>query len=249
MKNSKSFRPYTYFLFLLPAFVSICLLFTFIGNSFCKEAPLYAATEVQKKKPLTLIIDAGHGGEDGGTVGVNGEFEKDLNLKIAFALRDMALSAGYDTVMTRTEDILLYDRNVDYKGRKKALDLLARVKIAEKYEDAVFVSIHMNAFPENKYSGLQVYYSKNHPLSGEIAKDIQDGARLSLQNENNRKIKPAGSNIYLLDRITIPSVLIECGFLSNPEECKKLGEEEYQRALALVIYSAIIESVDKNEKL
>ena len=244
MKNSKISHPYVCFLFLLPVFISACLLFTFIGNSFCKEAPLYAATEAQKRKTLTLIIDAGHGGEDGGTVGVNGEFEKDLNLKIAFALRDMALSAGYDTVMTRTEDILLYDRNVDYKGRKKALDLLARVKIAEKYEDAIFVSIHMNAFPENKYSGLQVYYSKNHPLSEDIAKDIQNGVRLSLQNENNRKIKPAGSNIYLLDRITIPSVLVECGFLSNPEECAKLSIDDYQQKLALSIFLSVSKYLD-----
>ncbi len=239
MKNSKIFRPYAYFFFLLPAFVSVCILFTFIGNSFCKDAPLYAATEPQKSKTLTLIIDAGHGGEDGGAVGVNGEFEKDINLKIAFALRDMALSAGYDTVMTRTEDILLYDRNIDYKGRKKALDLLARVKIAQKYENAVFISIHMNAFPEEKYSGLQVYYSKNHPLSEEIAKDIQDGARLNLQKENNRKIKPAGSNIYLLDRITLPSVLIECGFLSNSEECALLSSEDYQQKLALSIFLSV----------
>lgn len=239
MKNLKTFSPHVYFLFLLPAFVSVCILFTFIGNSFCKDAPLYTATEPQKNQALTLIIDAGHGGEDGGAVGVNGEFEKDINLKIAFALRDMALSAGYDTVMTRTEDILLYDRSVDYKGRKKALDLLARVKIAQKYENAVFVSIHMNAFPEEKYSGLQVYYSKNHPLSEEIAKEIQDGTRLNLQKENNRKIKPAGSNIYLLDRITLPSVLIECGFLSNSEECALLSSEDYQQKLALSIFLSV----------
>ena len=236
MKTLKRFDLWGIFLFLFPAFVSVCILFTFIGNSFCKEAPLHAATTPQRRDTLTLIIDAGHGGEDGGAVGVNGEFEKDLNLEIAFILRDMALSAGYETVMTRTEDILLYDRNVDYKGRKKALDLLARVKIAEKYENAIFVSIHMNAFPEKQYSGLQVYYSKNNPLSEALAKDIQDGVRLALQEKNNRKIKPAASNIYLLDRITLPSVLIECGFLSNPEECEKLSTDEYRKELALAIF-------------
>ena len=244
MKNLKTFSPHVYFLFLLPAFVSVCILFTFIGNSFCKDTSLYTATEPQKNQTLTLIIDAGHGGEDGGAVGVNGEFEKDINLKIAFALRDMALSAGYDTVMTRTEDILLYDRNVDYKGRKKALDLLARVKIAQKYENAVFISIHMNAFPQEKYSGLQVYYSKNHPLSEEIAKEIQDGARANLQKENNRKIKPAGSNIYLLDRITLPSVLVECGFLSNFEECALLSSEDYQQKLALSIFLSVAKHLE-----
>ena len=155
MKNTKKFNTHLYFM--LPAFVSICIIFTFLGSSFCKEEPTYTATEAQKSDKITLIIDAGHGGEDGGAVGVNGALEKDLNLKIAFALRDMALSAGYDAVMSRTEDVLLYDRNVDYQGRKKALDLLARAKIAEKYENAVFVSIHMNAFPDGKYSGLQVY--------------------------------------------------------------------------------------------
>ena len=193
MKFSKTVSLYRPFLFLIPAFVSVCILFTFIGNSFCKEVPLYAATQPKETQTLTLIIDAGHGGEDGGTVGANGEFEKNLNLKIAFALRDMALSAGYDVVMTRTEDILLYDRNVDYKGRKKALDLLARVKIAEKYENAVFVSIHMNSFPNEKYSGLQVYYSPNNPLSEMVAKEIQDSARLYLQKENNRKMQRASS--------------------------------------------------------
>ena len=239
MKNSKKLHLHGTFLLLLPAFLSVCILFTFIGNSFCKEAPTYAATKSQKSNTLTLIIDAGHGGEDGGAVGVNGKFEKDLNLEIAFLIRDMALSAGYDTVMTRTEDVLLYDRNVDYKGRKKALDLLARVKIAEKYENAVFVSIHMNAFPEKQYSGLQVYYSKNDPLSEAIAKDIQDGVRLSLQEKNNRKIKPADSNIYLLDRITLPSVLVECGFLSNPEECARLSSEDYRQKLALSIFLSV----------
>ena len=239
MKKMKNFHLWGYFLLLFPAFLSVCILFTFIGNSFCKGVPLYTATEPQKKETLTLIIDAGHGGEDGGTVGVNGTLEKDLNLEIAFLIRDMALAAGYDTVMTRSEDILLYDRSLDYKGRKKALDLLARVKIAEKYENAIFVSIHMNAFPEKQYSGLQVYYSKNDPLSEEIAKDIQDGVQLSLQAQNNRKIKPASSNIYLLDRITLPAVLIECGFLSNPEECEKLSSENYRQKLALSIFLSV----------
>ena len=237
MKNSKSFSPHLYFM--LPIFVSVCMLFTFMGNSFCKEEPTYTATDTQKSDKLTLIIDAGHGGEDGGTVGVNGVLEKDLNLKIAFALRDMALSAGYDTVMSRTEDVLLYDRNTDYKGRKKALDLLARAKIAEKYENAVFVSIHMNAFPDGKYSGLQVYYSVNDPLSKTVAEDIQSTVRLYLQSTNERKIKPATSNIYLLDRITLPAVLIECGFLSNADECALLSLDSYRQKLALSIFLSV----------
>ncbi len=114
-------------------------------------------TSAQIKQSPTIIIDAGHGGEDGGTVGINGSLEKDINLNIAFCLYDIFRLGGYDVVMTRKDDTLLYDRNVDYKGRKKALDLAARVSIANKYEDCIFISIHMNSFPEQKYSGLQVY--------------------------------------------------------------------------------------------
>ena len=97
----------------------------------------------------------------------------------------------------------------------------------------------MNAFPDEKYSGLQVYYSKNDPLSETIAKEIQDNTQLYLQKENNRKIKSANSNIYLLDRITLPSVLVECGFLSNTKECELLSTEEYQKKLALSIFLSV----------
>ena len=159
--------------------------------------------------------------------------EHQFLIKIAKEINDLALLCGYDTVLTRTEDILLYDRNVDFKGRKKALDLLARVNIAKKYENAIFISIHMNAFPDSKYSGLQVYYSKNHTDSKIIADEIQNTVRSTLQNNNNRKIKQADSSIFVLDNISIPSVLVECGFLSNEEECKLLSSEDYQKIFSL----------------
>ena len=190
-----------------------------------------------------VVIDAGHGGEDGGTSSAAGVLEKDLNLSVAFALRDLYEAAGVPVVMTRTEDVLLYDRNVNFQGRKKVLDLAARRIIAEKTAAAqdgnsLFVSIHMNAFPQTQYSGMQVWYSTGDPRSAEIAGAIQS-ASVALMPDNTRKIKAAGSNIYLLDRIETPAVLVECGFLSNPAEAERLAREDYRYALAAVIFGAV----------
>ena len=191
-----------------------------------------------------IVIDAGHGGEDGGTSSAAGVLEKDLNLSVAFALRDLLEAAGVPVVMTRTEDKLLYDRNADFQGRKKVLDLAARRIVAEKTAataaesggTSLFISIHMNAFPAPQYSGMQVWYGTGHPLSAEVAGSIQ-AASLAVMPENHRQIKAAGSNIYLLDRIKSPAVLVECGFLSNPAEAERLAREDYQRAVATVVFA------------
>ena len=195
-----------------------------------------------------VVIDAGHGGEDGGTSSAAGLVEKEVNLSVAFALRDMMEAAGIPVVMTRTEDKLLYDRNVDFKGRKKVLDLAARRLIAEQtaamYDgNCLFISIHMNAFPQPQYSGMQVWYSTGDPRSAEIAGAIQN-ASVALMPHNSRKTKAAGSNIYLLDRIKTPAVLVECGFLSNPAEADRLADEAYCRALAAVIFGAVAPTVE-----
>ena len=195
-----------------------------------------------------VVIDAGHGGEDGGTSSAAGVLEKDLNLSVAFALRDLFEAAGVPVVMTRTEDKLLYDRNVDFHGRKKVLDLAARRLVAEKTAAAasekggtsLFISIHMNAFPRPQYSGMQVWYGTGHPLSAEVAGSIQAASGAIMPN-NHRQIKAAGSNIYLLDRIKSPAVLVECGFLSNPAEAERLAHEDYRHTLAALIFGAVAE--------
>ena len=201
-------------------------------------------TEVWSEEPITVIIDAGHGGEDGGTSGQNGILEKDLNLDVAKKLDSLLRSAGINTVMTRNDDRLLYDPLSDYKGRKKILDMHERLRIANSCENAVFLSVHMNSFPQQKYSGLQVYYSENSDLSVNLAQTIQDTVIKNLQSSNTRKIKPSGDNIYLLKMISHPSILIECGFLSNSDECALLCSDEYQQKLSLVIYSAIMNYFD-----
>ncbi len=194
-------------------------------------------------KPVRIVIDAGHGGEDGGAVGVDGTLEKDLNLKVATLVYDMLSASGVPAVMTRTEDVMLYDiygELSDYKGKKKLYDLKNRLRFAEETEGAIFVSIHMNSFGAAKYSGLQVYYSPNNGDSKLLAETVRAFSASYLQPENKRESKPAGSSIYILHRISCPAILIECGFISNPEECSALGSVEYQRQLALTLSSALI---------
>ena len=133
----------------------------------------------------------------------------------------------------------LYDRDADYEGRKKALDMKARLEIAEAQSDAIFISIHQNSYPVAKYSGFQIYYSKNHPESAALAKGIELAVREKLQPENNRASKEAGSNIYLLQKLTCPALLLECGFLSNPEECALLQDADYRARLVEVMSDAL----------
>ena len=229
-----------YLLFCLAFIALTTLLILLFGRLFSRTALTFTPqANVQENTPI-VIIDAGHGGEDGGTVGVNGINEKDLNLQIAKILNDMLQASGVQTVMTRTEDVLLYDRNSDHQGQKKIQDLATRRSIAEKYPNAVFVSIHMNSFPQSKYCGLQVYYSPNNPASQRLASSIQENVKQLLSPNNNRVIKPSGGKIYLLDRLQCPSVLVECGFLSNPEECALLSSEKYQQQMAFSICHALL---------
>jgi len=191
-----------------------------------------------------FVIDAGHGGEDSGAVSKNGVYEKDLNLEIAFCVGNMLKERGYNVVYTRTEDKLLYKDEENIKGIRKISDLKNRCKIASDHPEAIFLSIHMNSYGDSKYSGLQVYYSENNKESKTLADLIQASVKSSLQPENNRKIKE-GKNIYVLKHVDNVAVLIECGFLSNTEECKKLSEKEYQKQLSFSIICGIIEYVSE----
>lgn len=195
--------------------------------------------------PFTVVLDAGHGGEDGGAVSAAGLHEKEVNLAVTLLVRDFLQSRGVRVVLTRETDTMLYDRNTDYKGRKKRLDLQERQKIAEGTPDAVFVSIHMNSFPQSRYHGLQVWYSPNDVRSAALAEGIQTSARELLQPENTRQTKQAGSAIYLLYHLQIPAVLVECGFLSNPEEAALLGTDGYRQQLAQTVALGILSGLDK----
>ena len=195
------------------------------------------------KKSVTVILDAGHGGEDAGAVSEDGILEKELNLLMCEQIRDILKVHNIDVVLTREEDKLLYTEQQNIKGQRKIYDLKNRYLIASEYENAVFVSVHMNKFPESQYKGLQVYYSPNDECSKELAYSIQSSVVSQLQTDKNRKIKKATSSIYLLDRLKCPAVLVECGFLSNADDCKNLTDEEYRTKLCWLICSAIIENI------
>ncbi|MBQ7319323.1 MAG: N-acetylmuramoyl-L-alanine amidase [Clostridia bacterium] len=246
---------YILFIFLfLACTAGMVVLCTLLGG----EYSLFSKDTYTPSTPNApvIVIDAGHGGEDGGTSGHIGSreiLEKHLNLDIAEQLATLLTEQGYTVVMTRTEDRLLYDRSADFQGRKKVLDMAARLAVAAaagEKQSAIFISIHMNSFTQSEYSGLQVYYSSNDAASATLAQAIQDSARKALAPENDRKIKAAGDSIYLLDRITFPAVLVECGFLSNPQECALLDTEEYRTRVAYAIFcglrSFLAEQVSEN---
>jgi len=230
----------TFLIFIL-IFVLCSVSFIFLSKKIFKSDQIHGAYS-PGEKPI-IIIDAGHGGEDGGTIGINGVFEKDINLSLAKKLHAKLTALGIDCILTREEDILLYDRNVDYQGRKKILDMQARKSIVESYENAVFISIHQNSFSQSKYSGFQAYYSPNDPKSLELVTLIEKSVKSYIQPNNRRASKVSNGNIYLLDKLSCPAVLLECGFLSNPEECALLTSEEYQNELCNTIADAINEFI------
>jgi len=203
-------------------------------------------TNADTLKYKTVVIDAGHGGEDGGASSAAGLVEKDVNLEISKLLCEMLRADGINVVMTREDDRLLYDRNVDYHGRKKKLDLAARLTIADTTPDAIFISIHMNSFTNPKYSGLQVWYSPNDPDSSILANLIQSNNKATLQPENTRKTKVATSSIYLLENASCPAVLVECGFLSNPAEAALFETNEYKQKVASMLFDSITEFLEKS---
>ena len=242
MVKKSPFLSVLYFFLFSLAFCAAIAAFMLAKNTFFDKAPSPSYNDITLP---TVIIDAGHGGRDGGTVGIDGvTVEKELNLDIAERMREILAKRGYEVIMTRSEDMLLSDPMIS--SSKKASDLSARLKIMKSYENAVFISIHMNAFSDKKYSGLQVYYSKNDPRSATLAENIQSSVKEALQPENTRKTKAAGENIYLLNKATCPAVMIECGFLSNPDECARLADENYRAALAAVLCDSIRDYIFKN---
>lgn len=242
MHKSALLKTAKYILFVL-AFAAVATALFCMVNRWGKEQSREAEATATPK--YTIVIDAGHGGEDGGTQSAQGVFEKNLNLDIAMKLKDLLEAAGVHVIMTRTEDVLLYDRNVDFHGRKKVLDLAARLAAGEKANPDLFLSIHMNSFPDSRYSGLQVWYSPNEQSSKAYAEAVQDLVVETLQPQNTRRVKAAGSNIFLLDRLTCPAILVECGFLSNPEEAEKLASAEYRDEMVFILAAAILSSLEK----
>jgi len=207
-----------------------------------KEVWIETATEPQSP---VVLIDPGHGGEDGGTTGTAGTVEKDINLKVAKYLAAYLDKANISYIMTRDSDISIHDDNCNTIREKKRSDLLNRRKLIENCGAQLFVSIHMNYFEQSQYKGAQVFYSPVNPNSKAFAQRVKDSLLATLKDDNKREIKQAYDSIYLMKYTSMPAVLVECGFLSNPEEEALLNTKDYQKKLAKAICNAIVETTEK----
>lgn len=181
----------------------------------------------------TVILDPGHGGEDGGAVSAGGVLESGLNLEISLRLRDLLRFLGVPVVMTRQTNISIYSPQAETVSEKKVSDLKNRVRFVNETPNGILVSIHQNMFPESKYYGAQVFYAQTAG-SQALAEEIQAFVGAELDPSNHRQAKPC-LTVYLMKNVHCPAVLVECGFLSNPEEERKLQTADYQRKLAAVI--------------
>lgn len=215
-----------------------------VFNAFEKVADEAVSAEISEKE-LIVVIDAGHGGEDSGAV-ANSVLEKDINLEIALKLRDMLKASGIEVKMIRESDVSIYDTASGTIRERKVSDLKNRVKIVNNNKKNILVSIHQNKFEQSKYSGAQMFYSANNDKSQILAENIRKSITGLIQPENKRELKKGGSDIYLLNKVTVPAVIVECGFISNEEEAKNLSNEEYQSEMAFAIYCGILEYKNKN---
>ena len=186
-----------------------------------------------------IVIYSGHCCNDNGAV-ANSLLEKDINLSISLKLRDMLILSGYKVVMTREDDISIYDNTASTTREKKNSDLKNRVSIINGNKNNILVSIHQNKFEQEKYSGTQMFYSANDPQSERLAEEMRRSVTGLLQPDNKRELKEAGKNIYILRQAEVPAVIVECGFLSNADEAALLKTDGYQQKMAFSICCGMI---------
>ena len=218
---------------LAAALLAVWGLLTFaLGRLDGLIAPAIRPVSVTRAAPL--ILDAGHGGEDGGAVSVTGVPESRVNLEIVQKLRDTLALYGVNPVVLREEDVSLHDPEASTLREKKRSDLKNRVRAVE---GGTLLSIHQNSYPGSQYRGAQVFYA---PTGGsrELAELLQTALREELQPDNDRQAKPIPESVYLMNHVSCPAVLVECGFLTNPEEEALLRDGGYQRQLAAVLAGA-----------
>lgn len=211
-----------------------------------REAVPAAAGGLTGPEPV-YIVDAGHGGEDGGAVARDGTVESGLNLDIALRLRDVLRLCGRETMVTRSGEDAIYSEGAVTLREKKVSDLKNRVSLVNQTKGAVLVSIHQNSLPDSpSVHGAQVFYN---PVSGAdvLAAAVQEALNASVNAGNEKQCKQIQDSIYLMKHVTAPAVLIECGFLSNSEETAALRRPEYQKILAISIAAGIL--ADREEEI
>lgn len=224
-------------------YIKLCIIFICTGIAcgvIWKMLPsnnLKTAFGLNQK--ITVICDAGHGAPDGGAVGYSGILEKDINLQITDKLAEVLENSGINVVMTRTQDSGLHSGEGSIRNMKVE-DMNKRLSIIKNSDADLFVSIHMNAFSDQKVNGINVFYDRNHAEIKELAENILDSVH-QITGAQIHDVKVAEESLYLMKNTTIPAILIECGFLSNPEEESKLKNEDYQSQISWAVGKAITE--------
>ena len=210
-----------------------------------REAARYAAGENVKIKEgkICVVIDAGHGGDDPGKVGINGIYEKDVNLQIAELLKYFLEANDITVVMTRESDVGLYDADAP---NKKVQDMKRRIDLIDKAAPILTVSIHQNSYPEEYVHGAQVFYYAGSTQGQLLAEYIQNQLVERVDPENRRQVK-ANDSYYLLKKTGSPIVIVECGFLSNSVEAEKLRTPEYQERVAWAIHMGILQYLNNDD--
>lgn len=228
------------------AALSLALLFILFFYLLTRALPMPETRETLAPacySGVTLIIDAGHGGEDGGAVSLSGAVESGINLAIARRLELIAALYGVPTVMLRSEDISLHDSTAETLREKKNSDLHNRVDAVNGVENGVLISIHQNTYQNPKYSGAQVFYA---PTEGSraFAEFTQEILRLTLNVSNQRQATQIPDTVYLMNHVSKPAILVECGFLSNAMEDQLLQTPEYQLLVAAALAGAYLQYQD-----
>lgn len=222
-------------------FINLSLIISIFYYSFLSNN--YLKTQTVSSTPVsnhTIILDAGHGNPDGGAVAEDGTIESDLNLDIVLKLQNLLESSNCNVILTRSDENGIYETDSNTIREKKISDMKNRVEIANNSNAELFLSIHMNKLEQTQYSGWQTFFKNKDDTSKEIAKNIQTSLNYFLKKEKTREIKSI-SGIYLTNKVNIPLVIVECGFLSNAEENKLLQTEKYQDELAWSIYIGIMD--------
>jgi N-acetylmuramoyl-L-alanine amidase len=225
---------YIFTVIIMKKYISVLLSFIIIVLSliYCKIQQVSSDSIYENSFPI-IIIDAGHGGVDGGATSCTGALESQINLEISLRLNDLCHLLGMETKMIRTTDISVYTEGQTI-SQKKVSDLKHRVQIINETPNATVISIHQNYFSDGKYSGAQVFYPKD-----EASRQLAEAMQLAFAvTGSTRSVKPS-QGVYLMEHIRCPGVLVECGFLSNPQEEAKLRSPEYQKLLCCVIVSTL----------
>ena len=230
------------------ALVCSCALFTLYGASRIAEraenGALPTALTGMEETPV-IVLDAGHGGIDGGCTSAEGVPEKGINLDIMLRLRDLLEVNGYDVKVTRDTDRSIHDEGTEGIAAQKSSDLDNRLELFNKYDNAVCISIHQNQFTDPRYRGAQMFYSGSNSTSEALARALQERFRALLQPENEREIKLCGKELFLCYYSDNPTVMAECGFLSNPDEAALLNTEDYRGKVAFTLFSGISDFVNR----